>query len=282
MSTSTRFTELVGCQLPLQLAPMGGVGTTELANAVASAGGFGMVPSGREPADGPCGVNFLIPFEPTVADIGAAAGRFRVVEFFYDDPRAELVDAVHRGGALAGWQVGSAAEAAAAEECGCDYVVAQGTEAGGHVRGRQALDEVLPAVRAAVRVPVVAAGGVASAERFAEAMGMGADAVRVGTRFVASPESGAHPEYVRRLLASGGDDTTLTEWFGENWESAPHRVLRSALDAAQESGWRAPVPPYEEVDRDPNDMAMYAGTGVGSVTAQEPAAAVVADLVRLI
>ena len=74
----------------------------------------------------------------------------------------------------------------------------------------------------------------------------------------------------------------LTEWFGENWEDAPHRVLTSAFEAAQESGWRAPMPPIREEDRDPADMAMYAGTGVGEVTAAEPAAAVVADLVRLL
>jgi nitronate monooxygenase len=282
MSTSTRFTDLVGCELPLQLAAMGGVGTTELAAAVIEAGGMGMVPSGREPAAGACGVNFLMPFEPSLEDIGAAAARFRVVEFFYADPRADVVEATHDGGALAGWQVGSAGEAAAAEECGCDYVVAQGTEAGGHVRGSQRLDEVLPATLAAVHVPVVAAGGVATAERFAELMAAGADAVRVGTRFVASPEAGAHPDYVNGLLAAGGDDTLLTEWFGENWESAPHRVLRPAYDAARRSGWRAPLPPHRDIDRDPGDMAMYAGTGVGHVTTAEPAAAVVADLVRLL
>src|SRR5256714_14850946 len=117
----TRFTDLVGCELPLQLAAMGGVGTTELAAAVASAGGFGMVPNGTEPADGPCGVNFLMPFEPSLDDVRAAAGRFRVVEFFYDDPRADVVRAAHDGGALAARQVGSPAPAAAAEEHGCDF-----------------------------------------------------------------------------------------------------------------------------------------------------------------
>src|SRR2546423_4980570 len=282
MAISTRFTDLVGCELPLQLAAMGGVGTTELAAAVASAGGLGMVPNGTEPADGPCGVNFLLPFDPSVDDVRAAAGRFRLVEFFYDDPRSDVVLAARDGGAIAGWQGGSPAEAAAAEECGGDFVVAQGTEAGGHVRGTERLDELLPAVIAAVDVPVVAAGGVATAERFAELIAGGADAVRVGTRFVAAPESGAHPEYVRLLLEADGDDTELTEWFGEGWESAPHRVLRSSIEAAGHSGWRSPVPPYRGVEGEPGGMAMYAGTGVGEVRAAEPAAAVVADLVRLL
>jgi NAD(P)H-dependent flavin oxidoreductase YrpB (nitropropane dioxygenase family) len=261
---------------------MGGVGTTELAAAAAAAGAFGMVPRGCEPAAGACGVNYLMPFEPPLDEISAAAELSGVVECFYGDPQRDLVRAVHDAGAVAGWQVGSAAEAAAAVECGCDYVVAQGTEAGGHVRGQLPLAEILPAVKASVREPVVAAGGVATAERVAELMQLGADAVRVGTRFVACPESGAHPEYVRRLLEARGNDTTLTEWFGDGWESAPHRVLTSALEAAQRSGWRGPVPPYAAIDRDPADMAMYAGTGVGHVTSEEPAAAVVSDLVRLL
>src|SRR6266851_7275407 len=140
---ATSFTSLVGCSMPVQLAAMGGVGTTELAAAVAGAGGLGMVPAGTQPATGPCGVNFLMPFGPSLDDITAAAGQCRVVEFFYADPRADVVSAAHGAGALAGWQVGSAAEAVEAEKAGCDYVVAQGTEAGGHVWGSQPLDEVL-------------------------------------------------------------------------------------------------------------------------------------------
>jgi nitronate monooxygenase len=241
-----------------------------------------MVPAGSEPSEGACGVNFLAPFDPSPEQIGEAAARCPLVEFFYADPRPDLVDAVHRGGALAGWQVGSAAEAAAAERCGCDYVVAQGIEAGGHVRATRPLDESLESVLAAVGVPVLAAGGIATAERVAELMRAGADGVRVGTRFVVCPESGAHPDYVGRLLAADDDDTVLTEWFGEGWENAPHRVLRVALDEAEKSGWRGPVPPYRGADRPASDMAMYAGTGVGSVASVESATDTVADLVRLL
>jgi NAD(P)H-dependent flavin oxidoreductase YrpB (nitropropane dioxygenase family) len=241
-----------------------------------------MVPSAVEPASGACGVNFLLPFRPSLDDVRAAAGKSRVVEFFYDDPQAEMIQAAHDGGALAAWQVGSVAEAAAAAELGCDFVVAQGVEAGGHVRGTQALNDLLPAVLRAVEIPVVAAGGVATAERFAALIDIGADGVRVGTRFVVCPEAGAHPDYVQALLAAGDDDTELTEWFGEGWEQAPHRVLCSALDAARRSEWRTPLPPHRDVDRGAGDMAMYAGTAVGRITAAEPAAAVVADLTRLI
>jgi nitronate monooxygenase len=280
LSISARFTDLIGCRLPIQLAAMGGVGTTELAAAVVAAGGLGMVPRRVEPAAGACGINFLLPFEPSLAEVEETASRSLVIEFFYGDPRRDLVEAVHAGGALAGWQVGSAAEAEAAAACGCDYVVVQGTEAGGHVRGSQRLDEVLTAARAVVTVPILAAGGIATARRVAEVMALGADGVRVGTRFVTCPESGAHPEYVRRLLAATGDETVVTEWFNEGWEGAPHRVLRSALEAAQGSGWRATTPPHRGIDRRADDMAMYAGEGVGDVSRAEPAATVVADLVR--
>jgi len=272
---------LVGCIVPVQLAAMGGVGTTELAAAVSGAGGLGMVPAGTQPGTGPCGVNFLMPFA-SLDDIAAAAGQCRVLEFFYADPRADVVSAAHGAGAVAGWQVGSVAEAVAAETAGCDYVVAQGTEAGGHVRGSQGLDDLLAQVLSSVRIPVVAAGGIATAERTAAVIRSGADAVRVGTRFVASPESGAHPDYVRMVLAATADDTVLTEWFSDGWANAPHRVLRSSVAAAQKTGWKGTLPPHRGVDRDPSDMAMYAGTGVGDVNRSQPAAEVVADLVRLL
>jgi len=272
----------MGCELPIQQAAMGGVSTTALASAVVDAGGFGMVSWWKDPVAGPCGVNFLMPFEPSLDEIRRVAGGVRVIEFFYADPRHDVVAAAHDAGALAGWQAGSATEALAAEEAGCDYVVAQGIEAGGHVRGEQKLDDLLALVLRSVKVPVIAAGGIATADRVAELMKAGADGVCVGTRFVTSPESGAATEYVSRLLAAGGDDTVLTEWFGEGWEHAPHRVLKSALAAAQESGWRGALPPTRSVDRDVADMAMYAGTGVGHVTAREPASKVVADLVSLI
>jgi nitronate monooxygenase len=130
-----------------------------------------------------------------------------------------------------------------------------------------------------VTVPLVAAGGVATATRFAELIRLGADGVRVGTRFVVAPEAGAHPEYVRRLLAATAADTVITEWFNEGWPDAPHRVLRSALEAAQRSGWRSTMPPYRSIDRDPGDMAMYAGTGVDAINRVASAASIVAELV---
>ena len=135
----------------------------------------------------------------------------------------------------------------------------------------------------AVRIPVLAAGGVATAERVLDLLRSGADGVRIGTRFLASPESGAHQEYIDRLLAATAEDTVLSEWFSEDWQHAPHRVLRSCEAAARRSGWRSAAPPRRAMGREEaGDMAMYAGPGAGEVRAVQPAAEIVADLVSLL
>jgi nitronate monooxygenase len=112
---ATAFTELVGCQVPIQLGAMGGASTPQLAIAVSRAGGLGMLarPSLMPLADriaaveqaraGPFGVNFLMPFldRSNLDDVELAAGRARLVGFFYDTPDPRLISLVHAGGALA-------------------------------------------------------------------------------------------------------------------------------------------------------------------------------------
>jgi hypothetical protein len=96
------------------------------------------------------GVNFLVPFLEDRAVVEVAAARVPLVDFFWGDPDPALVSLVHDGGALAAWQVGSVEEACAAADAGCDLVVAQGVEAGGHVRGRLGLLALLELVLEAV------------------------------------------------------------------------------------------------------------------------------------
>ena len=264
----------------------GGVGGPELAAAVRDAGGLGMVPAG-EPVPEGCGVNFLAPFVKSPAVVADAARRSRVVEFLYARPDPALTACAHDEGAIVGWQAGSVAEAgvaeaAVAEAAGCDYIVAEGTEAGGHIRGTQPLDVILADVLERVTIPVVAAGGVATPERFAELLAAGADAVRVGTAFLVCPEARAHPDYVANLLAATAEDTVLTEWFDEGWPNVPHRVLRSALAAAEHNGWRSTKPPARDEPRPIPDMAQYAGTGVGAITAVRSATTVLCHLVSLV
>jgi nitronate monooxygenase len=303
----TRFTDLVGCTFPLQQAAMGPISGPALAQAVSDAGALGMigaagVPTARLvewldalPPEAAVGANFLMPFLDLEA-VEAAASRSRLVEFFYDEPDASLVARVHRGGALVGWQVGDPEEAGAAAEAGCDLITIQGNEAGGHIRGRHRLMEVLPAVRQAVSVPLVASGGIASGRQMAEALAAGADAVRVGTLFLAAREADVHPQYLEALIAAGPHDTVITETFALDWP-APHRVLRSSVDAAEslrdefvaelvqgDERWPVPrlssMPPTRAVRGSVRAMAMYAGESVAGVVRERSAAEIVRDLVE--
>jgi nitronate monooxygenase len=307
---ATRFTSLVGCRVPLQQAGMGGVAMPPLVLAVAEAGGLGMLGGVMVPPPvlagmlddlaartrGAFGVSFLMPFLDRDA-VPIAATRARVVEFFYGEPEAALVEAVHAGEALACWQVGSLGEAVAAARAGCDLVVAQGTEAGGHVRGRVGLLPLLNAVLDAVDVPVVAAGGIGTARDVAAALAVGAAGVRVGTRFVAAAECDTHPEYVAALVAARAEDTVLTERFSTMWPDAPHRVLRSAVAAAETfagdvvgemelGGSRQPLPrfavpcPTRSTTGTIAAMALYAGESVGAVRGTMPAADIVHELMN--
>jgi nitronate monooxygenase len=309
----TRFTTLAGCRLPIQSAALGPISGVDLAGAVTGAGGLGML--GPQPTDAdafaatvdalaeraagrPFGVNFLVPFLD-LQHVEIAARRARVVEFFYGDPDPDLVRAGGGAGALVSWQVGSAEEARRAVQAGCDLVVAQGTEAGGHVRGTRLRDVVLAEVRTAVDVPVLAAGGLATPEAVAAVLAAGADGVRVGTAFLAATEADAHPDYVAAVLAAGGADPVLTTAFSTGWPDAPHRVLGSAVDRARagtsetvgeivlgEGAHPVPrfgvLPPTRAVRGDIAAMALYAGQGVGAVTAVRPAAEIVRSLTSAI
>jgi nitronate monooxygenase len=304
----TPFTELVGCRVPIQLAGMGGVVTPELAAAVTNGGGLGMIGLPMLPpevvaslleqiatlARGPFGATFLIPFLDREA-LDIAASRARVVELFYGDPDPALVDAIHRGGALASWQVGSCAEALAAERAGCDLIVAQCDAAGGHVRGTIGLSPLLSQVLDAVHVPVLAAGGIATARDVAGALAMGAAGVRVGTRFLAAEETDMHPTYLAALVAARAEDTVLTTAYSVGWPGAPHRVLRSALSAAEAladpvagetpvGSMQMPIPrfgvypPTRDTRGRVDAMALYAGESVGAVERVQPAAEILREL----
>src|SRR5207245_7781316 len=108
----------------------------------------------------------------------------KVVEFFYRQPDSSLVEIVHKNGALASWQVDSNDEAVAATKAGCDLIVAQGIEAGGHIRGKIGLLSLLEQVLDSVTVPVLAAGGIGSGRAMAGALAAAASGVGGGTRFI--------------------------------------------------------------------------------------------------
>ncbi len=307
MALTTRFTELVGCIVPIQCAGMG-TASPLLAAEVARAGGLGML-SGvmlsveqleatfaelQTNTAGSIGVNFLIPFLEDEAVIDVAAKHSRLVDFFYGEPDAKLVQRVHDGGALAGWQVGSVKEAILAQEAGCDLVILQGVEAGGHVRGTRGLLTMMADVLDAIERPVVAAGGISTPRAVAMALAAGASAVRIGTRFAATPESGFHPDYINALIEADGEDAVYTEKFSVGWK-APHRVLSQSIEAAallpdgiigevSIGGQQIEVPrfsvfsPLDTATGEVNAMAQYAGQGVSAIKSCEPAADILRQL----
>src|SRR5215471_2877193 len=186
MAVTTPFTRLTECRVPVQQAPMGSVSTPALAVAVADAGGVGSITAmGMAPAEldkllaglaartpGVLAANFLTgQIDPEA--VAAAAARVRIVDFFWADPDPALVELAHRGGALACWQVGSLDEARAAADAGCDVVVVQGTEAGGHIRGHTPLRPLLESVLGQLDLPVLAAGGIGDGRGFAAALDVG-------------------------------------------------------------------------------------------------------------
>src|SRR5262249_35878627 len=208
MALTTSFTELVGCQVPIQLAPMGPVSPATLAAWVADAGVVGsvtgqwlsaaevdaMLAGIAEQTTGVVAANFMTEDIDREA-VEAAAARVRIVDFFWADPDPALVDLVHRNRALACWQVGSVEEARDAAEAGGDAIAVQGTGGGGHIRGQASLLPLLESVVGEFDLPVLAAGGIGGGRAFAEVLERGAAGARVGTRFVATDESGAHPAY---------------------------------------------------------------------------------------
>lgn len=247
-SLHTPLCELMGIRYPIFCAGFGGAATPEMAAAVSNAGGFGVLGcSGMEPqvVEGliartreltnlPFGVNTIIA-EPDEGDrewllgqvAAIAATRIAAVVVFWGDA-APYVPVAHANGVKVLIQVGSLEEAKAAARAGVDAVIAQGVEAGGHVRGTTSIWELLPDVVRALRpLPVLASGGIGDGAGVARALQFGAQGVSLGTRFVASDEAWVHPGYKQRIVESRAEDTVLNTLYDVNWPDAPHRTLKS-------------------------------------------------------
>lgn len=295
---SVGLRSLLKCQIPLVLAGMGGVARSELVSAVTAAGGFGFLGMVREAphlieqevkrvrANGhrSFGVN-IIPAATerhlldrqvdTIIDL-----QVPVVGLFWDLD-IHVVDRLRNAGIAIVYQVGTPEEAVEAERAGAQIVIAQGVEAGGHVRGTTPLRHLLPEVVQRVRIPVLAAGGLAHGGDIAVAMSMGAQGVVMGTAFMATRESFAHRYHQDRLVQASSGDTILTSAFHINWPAnAPVRVLRSPVsDIAFAEGEREVIgydagrpiyrhstdSPLRTTTGDLDSMALYAGMGVGAI-----------------
>ncbi len=307
---------LTGQRLPIIQAPIGSAATVALASAVARAGGLGgLALSSADPAHiaevvaatrlasggAPFLVNFVLHFPVEGLDEALSAGA-AVVTFSWGIDAA-LIAQAQRGGARVGVQVGSAGAARKACDAGADFLIAQGFEAGGHVQSTTPLARLLPMVlMEAGDIPVVAAGGIATARDIAACIAGGAAGAMMGTRFLATVEAAAHDVTKAALVAASADDTVFTNCFEIGWPHAMHRVLRNTTFTAWEAAG-CPQPPHRPGEGDvvfrqngadvprysesqPGQDATgdvwaacnYAGTGVGQIDRVEPAGDLVARL----
>jgi enoyl-[acyl-carrier protein] reductase II len=256
----TRITEQYGLKVPFINAGMAFVATAPLVRAVCSAGGMGMLGSAAMPPDvlqaairdikavdpASYGITIIARFSAIEHIEVCIEEKVPVVVFFWDDPPDDWLSRLRTGGSHIWFQVGSVAEARAARRRGAQALVVQGSEAGGHNRAGAATFSLLPAVIDAIdSIPVVAAGGIADGRAVAAALALGAEAVWVGTRLIASFEANAHPEYKNRVVAAGVEDTARHLIFGPEFPDASTRGLRNRI--VREWERRDDPPPYKVV-----------------------------------
>jgi len=221
------------------------------------------------------------------------AGGARIFVAGLGVPR-EAIDALHTAGVLVGSMCGKVRHAVGAVASGCDFVVAQGTEGGGHT-GTVATMALVPQVVDAVgtQVPVVAAGGLYDGRGLAAALALGADGVWIGTRFIATPEARAVAGYKETLIATPEDGTVVSraytgktcrvvrnEWtrhFDEHPEELrpfPEQAVASMKAGANHLG--APDGTAVDVERE----FMPCGQGVGAITSVTPAGTLVQQMIE--
>jgi NAD(P)H-dependent flavin oxidoreductase YrpB (nitropropane dioxygenase family) len=316
----TKFCELFGIEYPIVCAGMGTIALAKLAAAVSEAGGLGTlalpgfspdaitaeISAARRLTAKPIVVNQLIPFlQPGIFET-LAKQPISAVTLFWGDP-AEHIPVCKKLGLKVIWQCGSALEAAAAKRAGADAIIAQGFEAGGHVRGVVTTFALVPEVRdAIVDLPMLAAGGISDGRGLAAALALGADGAVFGTRFVASSEASAHPQYKQALLEAHASQTVHTKLFDVGWPDAAHRVIRTPIvDAWERAGMPARPnragegqviahfrlegvdaalprysvnPPSDSVEGDISGLPFYAGQSVSLIDRIVPAGEIVREI----
>ena len=234
----TRVTELLQIEYPVIQGGMAWVAEHHLAAAVSNAGGLGLIGAASAPpevvreeirktkelTDKPFGVNVMLlnPNAPEVAQVVIEEG-VKVVTTGAGNP-GKFIEAWKEAGVIVIPVVASVAMAKMMVRAGADAVVAEGMESGGHI-GAQTTMTLVPQVVDAVEVPVIAAGGIADGRGVAAARILGAEGVQLGTRFVASEESIAHPNYKERILKARDIDSEVTGMSTGH----PIRVLRNQM-----------------------------------------------------
>lgn len=235
----TVLCDLLGIRLPILQGAMQGAGGPQLVAAVSEAGGLGVLPTfGGNEAKLRADIErtralTAKPFGVNITPIGRAFTESRaaiclemgvkIVTTGRGDPGLKIVEKLKAAGTIVIPVVPTVRHAIKVQEEGADAIVASGSEAGGHV-GTVATLALVPQVVDAVRIPVVAAGGIADARGFLAALALGACGIQLGTRLVATPESEASSIYKSRVLEASETDTVVTELL----TGKPVRTLSTA------------------------------------------------------
>lgn len=238
MSLRTPLCDLLGIEHPVMLAGMGGVSYAELCAAVSEAGGFGtlgmasMPPEGirdqmrrvKDLTDRPFGVDLLAAIPDSLTrsvDIIIEEGARAFISGL--GVPSPILAALKDAGVVVIQMCGAVKHAVKGEEAGVDIVIGQGTEGGGHT-GQVGGVALIPQMVDAVRIPVVAAGGISDGRHLAAALAFGAQGIWVGTRFIASAEANAAQGYKQAILDAADTDTVVSR----SYSGKPMRVIRNA------------------------------------------------------
>lgn len=219
----TEVTELLGIEYPIIQGGMAWVAEHHLAAAVSNAGGLGLIGASAAPADWvreqireakkltdkPIGVNIMLmsPYAKEVAKVVVEEG-IKVVTTGAGSPE-KYMDMWKQAGIKVIPVVASVALAKRMERCKADCVVAEGTEAGGHI-GENTTMSLVPQIVDAVTIPVIAAGGIADGRGMAAAFMLGAKGVQIGTAFVVTDEAQVHENYKERIIKAKDIDSRVT------------------------------------------------------------------------
>ncbi len=247
LNLHTPLLDIIGCEIPVIGAGMGGVARAELAAAVSNKGGLGTLGMVREEPEfifdqveqlrSLCSKPFSVNLIPSATDRKLLAKQVDclveldvpIVTLFWDVD-FELIERFKNESFIVIHQVGSEEDGIKARAAGADVLIAQGFEAGGHVRGKTVLQNLLPVLSRNSAIPVVAAGGIATGAQLLAAFSLGAQGICLGTALLATEESNAHQIHKTQVVQAGAEDTVYSEKFSINWpEKAPVRVLTNAV-----------------------------------------------------
>ena len=297
----TAITGLLGIEYPIIQGGMAWVAEYHLAAAVSEAGGLGLIGAASAPAewvreqireirkctDKPFGVNIMLmsPYADDVARIVAEEG-VKVVTTGAGSPE-KYMEMWKKAGVKVIPVVASVAMARRMERCGADAVVAEGCESGGHV-GETTTMALVPQVVDAVKIPVIAAGGIADGRGVAAAFMLGAKGVQIGTRFVASEEAQVHENYKEKILKARDIDTRVTgRSTGHPVRALRNNMTRKYLELENSGA------PFEElemltlgglrkavVEGDVADGSVMAGQIAGLVKEKRSCKAIIDQLVQ--